>query len=61
MRGLKNKFDFSIIKFHSASPSEKAEVKRVRELFSSDQCINQGLFDSFQIQNPEGEQSLPIE
>ena len=42
------------VKFYSASPSEKAEVKRVRELFASDQCINQGLFDSFQIQNPEG-------
>jgi len=36
-----------------ASPLEKAEVKRVRQLFASDQCINKGLFESFQIQNPE--------
>ena len=28
----------------------------MRELFASEQCINQGLFDSFQIQNPEGVQ-----
>ena len=37
---------------------QEAEVKRVRELFASDTCINKGLFDPFEIQNPEGEKIL---